>query len=96
MPWEICFTFNGRRHCVPVPVLFDRPFPPIPPENLPELELAVTVEELAQHIQVVLPDSKLTRQLTETSRLFIEETQRSLPKGVELSQVGQRTVGLSS
>ena len=82
---EFCFTINGVRHCFPLPMLVDpghirRP----PPNNMPPLELAVTVLELVK----VAGDSELARELTSAANRYVEVLQRQLPKGVEITLGG--------
>jgi hypothetical protein len=84
--WEICITIHGRLHCFPIPVLIHIPHPP-PPNNYPELELAISVLQLAQMIQHAVPESQLTKQLTDVATHFVQQVQKALPHGVELKQM---------
>ena len=84
--WTICFEIDGKRHCFEVPLLIDRPVHRPPPENLPQLELAVTVLECARVVKAVDGPSPLTNQLSEVATQYIQQLQNSLPKGVSLNQ----------
>ena len=84
---EICITIDGQRHCFPVPELIREKFPPPPPGNYPELELASAVLELVNFVQPVVARSQLTKQLREVATQFIQQVQKGLPQGVELKEV---------
>ena len=79
---QICFTIAGVRHCIDIPLLVDfKHVKPPPPNNFPELDLALTVLEL---VKIVKP-SDLAKQFTETATAFVTQVQAQLPKGVEIS-----------
>jgi hypothetical protein len=80
--YQICFYVNGVKHCVPVPAAIDRD--PVSP-NWPELELATSVLQLVERVKAVVKDTELTRALTTASTHFIQQVQKELPKGVELT-----------
>jgi len=87
MSYQICFQIGGKKHCFPVPTLVDqsvihRP----PPNNFPPFELAVSVLDLVQAV----PTSELSKELTQVATRFIQETQKDLPKGVELVETKAR------
>lgn len=92
--FEFCYTIHGVRRCFPVAALINdinriihRP----PPENMPELDLAVTVLQLVQAIQPAIGNSEFAAKLESVSRGFIKNVQEGLPKGVELHEVTQQT-----
>ncbi len=81
--YQFCITIAGRRHCFPVPSLIDRGvIKPPPPNNYPPFELAIAVLDLVS----VVPNSELSKQLTEVATNFIHQVQKGLPQGVELVQ----------
>ena len=82
---RICFTINGKRHCIDIPVLIEKPFRRPPPHNMPELEVALTVLEL---VQVVKP-TDFTKRLTEVANGYVEQFKQGLPKGVEISHLAE-------
>jgi hypothetical protein len=77
--YEFCFTINGVRHCFQIPRIIEVPHRP-PPQNFPELEIAISVLEI---VQLAKP-SEFTKQLATVSNAFIKQIQSGLPKGVEL------------
>jgi len=87
--FEVCFRIGGHVHCFPIPVLG----PPVViphgpgPVNYPELELAATVMQMAEAVQHAVPESELTKQLTEVAGRFVDQVRAGLPDGVELRQV---------
>jgi hypothetical protein len=84
---RICFTFHGVRHCFDVPLLIDKNVLHVPPpQNFPELELAVTVLELVNHVKGQVRDTPLTKALTQASSQFIQQVKQELPQGVELHE----------
>jgi hypothetical protein len=86
---RICFVINGQRHCVDVPLLVNLDlFHVPPPENLPELELAATVQELARLVHPVARESELVKELAAVAERYIARVRAELPQGVEL--VGAR------
>lgn len=74
--WEICFMFDGKRHCIPVPMLIEEFHVPGPePVNFPELEVATSVLQL---VKTALPSgtkSALSSQLSEVTNSFIRDVQ---------------------
>ena len=81
---RICFTIAGKRHCIDIPVLVEKPFRRPPPHNMPELELALTVLEL---VQVVKP-TEFSKRLADVSKGYVDQFKQQLPKGVEISLEG--------
>jgi hypothetical protein len=81
--YKMCLTINGVKHCFDIPVMINRDFRPIPP-NFPELELAITVQQLVDMVKPAVRDTELTKALTVASTRFIQQVQKELPKGVEL------------
>lgn len=82
--YKICFTINGKRRCIIIPLLVDMRVIKIPPpENFPELELALTVMQLAR----VIKSSELSKQLTDVSARYVEQFKKQLPAGVEIHEV---------
>jgi hypothetical protein len=66
-----------------VPSLIDRDvIKRPPPNNYPPFELAIAVLDLVS----VVPNSELSKQLTEVATQFIQQVQKGLPKGIELVQ----------
>jgi hypothetical protein len=89
--YEFCYTIHGVRRCFPVAALIediDRIIHRPPPENMPELELAVTVLQLVKTLQPSIGNSEFSAKLEGLSRSFIKNVQEGLPKGVELHEAG--------
>ena len=84
----ICFTINGKRRCIEIPILVQKPIRVPPPNNFPELELAFTVLEL---VQAVKP-SELSKQLIDVSNRYVEDLKNQLPQGVEINEAKQAAV----
>lgn len=81
--YELCINIGGHKHCFPVPSLIDITKIHIPrPTNYPPFELAVTVLQLVE----VLPASELSKELSTAATRFIQNMQKQLPQGVELTQ----------
>ena len=81
--YQFCITIAGKKHCFPVPSLVDRSvIKRPPPNNLPPFELAVAVLDLVS----VVPNSELSKELTESATRYIQQLQKTLPQGVELVQ----------
>ena len=88
---RICFTFNNVKHCIDIPLLVDREhLHRPPPPNFPELDLALSVLELVDFLKPQLKDSELSRSLTDVSTRFIQQVQRQLPTGVEITGVSAK------
>jgi hypothetical protein len=87
--YEICFYINGVKHCIPVPALIGPEIGPINP-NYPELELAIAVEQLVERVKPVVRETELTKALTAASTRFIQQVQKDLPKGVELTKAKEQ------
>ena len=82
---RICFIINGQRHCLDIPLLVNLdPLHGPPPGNMPELELAATVQELAKLVQPVARESELVKELSAVAGRYIARVQAQLPQGVEL------------
>jgi hypothetical protein len=89
--WEFCITIGGRRHCFPLPVLIEKIHLPGPgPVNFPELELATAVLQLIKAVQPSVGPSQFTKQLGDAATQFIQQVQKGLPQGVELTQRQER------
>ena len=85
--WYICITIAGRRHCFPLPILVEKIHLPGPgPVNFPELELATAVLQLVTAVQPSVGQSPFTKQLGDAATQFIQQVQKGLPQGVELTQ----------
>jgi hypothetical protein len=81
--YQFCITIGGKRHCFPVPSLIDRDvIKRPPPNNYPPFELAIAVLDLVS----VVPNSELSKQLTEVATQFIQQVQKGLPQGIQLVQ----------
>jgi len=87
--WEFCITINGKKHCIPLPVLIPQPIHIPPPENFPPLELATAVLQLVEAIGPTARAPELTNSLREVATSFIRQVQKGLPAGVELRQMPQ-------
>ena len=89
--WEFCIRIHHRLHCFPIPVLIEKfHIPGIGPVNFPELELAISVLQLVEHVRPNVKDSKLSEELTGIANRFIEQVRTGLPEGVEIKQMDAR------
>ncbi|HWA03946.1 MAG TPA: hypothetical protein VG819_10520 [Rhizomicrobium sp.] len=89
--WEICITIHGVRHCFVIPLLVEKFHIPGPgPVNYPELELAVSVLQLIEHIRPNVKQAEFTDRLADVARGFIQQVQKGMPQGVELRQMAAR------
>jgi hypothetical protein len=89
--WEICITIHGVRHCFRVPLLIEKFHIPGPgPVNFPELELAVSVLQLVEHVRANVKQPEFTTRLSEVALGFIQQVQKGMPQGVELKQMEAR------
>ena len=83
--YEFCIQIGGQRHCFRVPLLVDfTHFHHPPPNNLPPLELAATVAELATRVS----GSDLSKELLSVVTRYVATLQQQLPKGVNIQVVG--------
>jgi hypothetical protein len=81
--YELCINIGGQKHCFPVPSLIDITKIHIPkPTNYPPFELAIAVLQLTEAI----PASELSKELATVATRFIQNVQKELPQGVELTQ----------
>ncbi|HKW18578.1 MAG TPA: hypothetical protein VJO35_13810 [Terriglobales bacterium] len=79
--YELCVNIGGTRHCFPLPSLIDTAHIHIPiPTNYPPFELAIAVLQLVDAV----PDSALSRELSQVANRFIEQVKKELPPGTEL------------
>jgi hypothetical protein len=79
--YELCVNIGGTKHCFPLPSLIDSSHIHIPkPINYPPFELAIAVLQLVDAV----PDSELSRELSQVANRFIEHVKRGLPPGTEL------------
>jgi hypothetical protein len=79
--YQLCINIGGTRHCFPLPSLID----PIhihvpPPNNYPPFELAIAVLQLVN----VVPESELSKELSQVATRFIHQVQKQLPQGTEI------------
>jgi hypothetical protein len=79
--YQICVNIGGTRHCFPLPSLIDpkqihRPGP----VNFPQFELATAVLELVNAV----PESDLSKELSQVATRFIQQVQKAMPAGTEL------------
>jgi hypothetical protein len=79
--YQICVNIGGTKHCFPLPSLIDvvhirRPGP----VNFPPFELAISVLDLVNAV----PDSELSRELSQVANKFINNVKKGLPQGTEL------------
>jgi hypothetical protein len=81
MAFQICFTIAGKRHCIPIPVLIDEKYVPIP-QNFPELELVSTILTVVPHLK----DNELKKSLTTVADRYVNSVKAGLPQGVELQE----------
>jgi hypothetical protein len=79
--YEFCINIGGHKHCFPVPSLIEKIHIP-KPTNYPPFELAIAVLQLVN----ALPASDLSRELSTVATRFIQNVQKELPQGVELTQ----------
>jgi hypothetical protein len=81
--FEFCINIGGHKHCFPVPSLIDITKIRIPkPTNYPPFELAIAVLQLVE----ALPASELSKELSAVATRFVQNVQKDLPQGVELTQ----------
>ena len=79
--YQLCITIGGKKHCFPLPSLVDRQYiHKPPPPNFPQLDLAISVLDLVS----VVPESELSKELSQVATGFIQQVQKSLPAGTEL------------
>lgn len=79
--YQLCITIGGKKHCFPLPSLIDRQYiHKPPPPNFPPFELALSVLELV----AVVPDSELSKELSQAANRFIDQVRKGLPAGTEL------------
>jgi hypothetical protein len=89
--WEFCITIHHHRHCFPIPVLIEKFHIPGPgPVNFPELELAISVLQLIEHVSPNVKQTEFTARLNEAALGFIKQVQQGMPQGVELKQMEAR------
>ena len=86
--YKFCVTIHGERHCFDIPLLVDksvikRP----PPNNYPAFDLAATVLMLVEAV----PKSEFSTELAKVATNYINQVKAGLPKGVELTQVKERS-----
>jgi hypothetical protein len=79
--YELCVNIGGTKHCFPLPSLIDPVHIHIPkPINYPPFELAIAVLQLVDAV----PDSQLSRELSQVANRFIDQVKKELPAGTEL------------
>ena len=79
--YQLCVNIGGKRHCFPLPSLINRGQIHVPPpNNYPPFELAISVLELVNAV----PDSELSKELSQVATRFIQQVQKDLPQGTEL------------
>jgi hypothetical protein len=79
--YQLCVNIGGTKHCFPLPSLIDpihirRPGP----VNFPPFDLALSVLDLVR----VVPDTELSKELSQVAHRFIQNVQKGLPQGTEL------------
>jgi hypothetical protein len=90
MSWEICFDFNGRRVCIPIPILVEKFRPRPDPERFIIDDLLK--EEVVHDISVLTTIDTLAAQLqtlrVEPLQAALREaiSQLDIPKDLELHQ----------
>lgn len=90
MSWEICFDFNGRHICIPIPILVEKFHPRPDPERFIIDDLLK--EEVIHDISVLTTIDTLAAQLQtvrfEPLQAALREavSQLDIPKDLELHQ----------
>lgn len=79
--YQLCVNIGGTKHCFPLPSLIDPNHIHIPhPTNYPPFELAIAVLQLVNAV----PNSELSKELSQVATRFIEQVRKGLPAGTEL------------
>ena len=79
--YQLCITIGGKKHCFPLPSLVDRQYiHKPPPPNFPQLDLAISVLDLVNAV----PESDLSKELSQVATRFIQQVQKALPQGTEI------------
>jgi hypothetical protein len=98
--WHFCFTFNGKTHCIRIPLLVDSFWRLLKPRPDPWLVLDERPFEHALDLQVLATIADLSRDLSpelgRTVNAGIEEAfsrvKRQLPEGAELHFHARRAI----